>query len=175
MPRRSLRPSMSAAWRATGSGTPKCMNTWAENYVICSEGKIGEGLSFSMAVWMKTPNKLFGKAVPSASNSSLRDLHAALHRFAPAERVEPALDVGILFQTHAVHLVARDPRIGRDVRDRVFAREIRRLAEALFHDAVKPHNLGHEAVAPERLVLGAMAQKIMRLADHRPGALFSAP
>src|SRR5262249_45828850 len=76
--------------------------------------------------------------VPSLSG---RHFHAAVNRRTRADRVEPAFDVGEFPQIDLVPFVARDPRISRDVGDRVIAGEIVDLAQPRVHHAVKPPRL----------------------------------
>ena len=70
---------------------------------------------------------------------------ALLHGRAVGDRDVPALDVGILVEVDGLPLVARDPRPGRDVGDRVVARHVLVVLELLVEHAIEavpvPHTL----------------------------------
>ena len=102
--------------------------------------------------------------------TSLRHVVAALHRGPRGDREIPTLEIGIRRPVDALPFVARDPRPGRDVGDRIVAGEILGVAEPFVQHAVDSLRLVAVAFLG---VLGLAAielQEVMRLPEHRADA-----
>src|SRR5690349_9390556 len=74
------------------------------------------------------------------------ELEAALYRGARLDRVEPAMEVREVLELLSLPLVGADPRIGRDVGDRIVAGEVLDLAETPVDDVVETPRLVGVAV-----------------------------
>src|SRR5258708_791600 len=109
--------------------------------------------------------------VPCLLTSS-RDWHFhSLHYRGPrADYVVPALDVGEVGQFDLVPFMARHPRIGGNVRHRVFRSEPFVRAQMSVHDPIQPAGL--LAVALDRVLhrLRRGTQEMVYLAEHRADA-----